>query len=98
MPEVPDGSIAPPRDRSYTSPKGHALLRLIAGRLFAGIVILFVVSLLIFFATQVLPGNAATAVLGHSATPDRVHDLERQLHLNQGMAGQYWFWYALHVA
>ena len=81
MPTAPTGS-----------PKPHLLLRLIAGRLLAGAVILFVVSLLVFLATQVLPGNAATAVLGHSATPERVHDLERQLHLNRGMASQYWLW------
>jgi peptide/nickel transport system permease protein len=58
----------------------------------AGVAILFVVSLLVFFATQVLPGNAARAVLGHSATPDRVHALEQQLHLDRGVVDQYWVW------
>ena len=70
----------------------HPLLRLVTGRVLAGVAILFVVSLLVFFATQILPGNAATAVLGHSATPDRVHALEQQLHLNRGVVDQYWLW------
>jgi peptide/nickel transport system permease protein len=40
----------------------------------------------------VLPGNAAYAILGHSATPARVRALEMQLHLNRGLFDQYWIW------
>jgi peptide/nickel transport system permease protein len=78
---------------AFASPRArHPLLRLVTGRVLAGVAILFVVSLLVFFATQVLPGNAARAVLGHSATPDRVHALEQQLHLDRGVVDQYWVW------
>src|SRR5205085_7856431 len=45
-----------------------------------------------FLATQVLPGNAAYAVLGHAATPASVKALELQLHLDRGMVEQYWLW------
>lgn len=48
--------------------------------------------MLVFGATQVLPGNAAYAVLGHSATPQSLHALERQLHLNESVVSQYWHW------
>ena len=37
---------------------------------------MFVVSILIFVATNILPGNAAVVVLGRNATPERVHALE----------------------
>lgn len=57
-----------------------------------GVVTLFVVSLVVFLATEVLPGNAAYAVLGHSATPARIKAIEDQLHLNQGILDQYWHW------
>ncbi len=55
-------------------------------------VTLWVVSVVIFAATQVLPGNAAIAILGHSATPSAVHALEQQLHLNRSVLVQYGSW------
>jgi peptide/nickel transport system permease protein len=57
-----------------------------------GVVTLGVVSVVIFAATQVLPGNAAVAILGHSATPAALHALERQLHLNRSVFAQYGAW------
>jgi peptide/nickel transport system permease protein len=57
-----------------------------------GIVVVALVSVLVFAATEVLPGNAAVAVLGHSATPQRIHALEAQLHLNRPLVAQYWAW------
>lgn len=32
------------------------------------------------------------AVLGRTASPARLRTLERQLHLNRGLADQYWIW------
>lgn len=61
-------------------------------RLIFGILTLWVVSVIIFLATQVLPGNAATAMLGHSATPQQVHALEQQLHLDRPIISQYGSW------
>jgi peptide/nickel transport system permease protein len=61
-------------------------------RVLAGIVTLLAVSILVFLATQVLPGNAAYAILGHTASPHRIHALEAQLHLNRGVISQYWSW------
>jgi peptide/nickel transport system permease protein len=53
---------------------------------------LFLVSVIVFLATEVLPGNAAFAVLGRSANPARLHALEHQLHLDQSVLAQYWSW------
>jgi len=61
-------------------------------RLAAGLVTLLAVSVIVFFATSVLPGNAAYAILGRSATPASVHTLEHTLHLNQGVLASYWSW------
>jgi peptide/nickel transport system permease protein len=57
-----------------------------------GVVTLFLVSVVVFLATEVLPGNAAYAILGHDATPARVKALEITLHLNRGLFDQYWVW------
>jgi peptide/nickel transport system permease protein len=72
--------------------RAHPVLTLVSQRALAGIVTLFLVSVVVFLATEVLPGNAAYAVLGHTATPGRVHALEVQLHLNRGLFDQYWLW------
>jgi len=57
-----------------------------------GILTLILVSILVFAATQILPGNAASAVLLNTATPARLHALEAQLHLNRPAVEQYWTW------
>jgi peptide/nickel transport system permease protein len=72
--------------------EARPVLDLIIRRAGIGTVTLLVVSVVVFAATQVLPGNAAFAVLGRSANPARLHALERQLHLNRGLADQYWTW------
>jgi peptide/nickel transport system permease protein len=61
-------------------------------RLLLGIVVLILVSILVFLATQALPGDPARAILGRSATPASLAALRRQLHLDQPVISQYWTW------
>ncbi len=68
------------------------LARIIGQRLALAIVTLFLVSLLIFLATQALPGNAAQAILGNQATPQKLATLSRELGLDQPLATQYRIW------
>lgn len=70
----------------------HTLLRLIMRRILLGLLTLFLVSILVFFATQILPGDAARAVLGRSATPQRLAALRAQLHLDRPAVQQYRIW------
>jgi peptide/nickel transport system permease protein len=72
--------------------EAHPLLDLVARRAVLGIVTLVVVSVVVFLATQILPGNAAYAILGRNANPARLHATELQLHLNRGLFDQYWIW------
>src|SRR5262249_20098504 len=81
--------VAPPRPRAA---EPHPAPRLIVWRVAMGVVTLAVVSVIIFAATVALPGNAATAILGHSATPAQLHALEVQLHLNRSVFDQYGSW------
>jgi peptide/nickel transport system permease protein len=61
-------------------------------RLLLGIVVLILVSILVFLATQALPGDPARAILGRSATPASLAALRRQLHLDRPVIYQYWTW------
>jgi peptide/nickel transport system permease protein len=70
----------------------HPIVGMLVQRVALGVMTLFVVSIVIFAATEALPGNAAVAILGHSATPAQLHALERQLHLDRSAPDQYWSW------
>ena len=70
----------------------HPVGSMVVVRIALGVLTLFAVSIVIFLATQALPGNAAYAVLGHSATPQRLKALEDQLHLNRSLPAQYGSW------
>ncbi|MEA2331672.1 MAG: peptide/nickel transport system permease protein [Thermoleophilaceae bacterium] len=68
------------------------MLRLITLRIALGVLTLWLVSVLVFVGTQVLPGDTATAILGPSATPDRLAALRKLLHLDDSVVAQYWHW------
>jgi peptide/nickel transport system permease protein len=66
--------------------------RFLLRRILLGLLILLLVSIVVFAATQALPGNAARAILGRNATPERLAALTRQLHLNESPVSQYFHW------
>ncbi len=66
--------------------------RFLLRRVLLGLLILLLVSIVVFAATQALPGNAARAILGRNATPERLAALTRQLHLNESPISQYLHW------
>jgi peptide/nickel transport system permease protein len=68
------------------------MIRLVLRRLALGILTLWFVSLVVFAATQALSGDAATAILGRTATPERLAALRAQLHLDDPMWLQYTKW------
>ena len=68
------------------------MLRLILGRIAAGAATLLVASALIFSATQLLPGDLATATLGRDATPAAVKQLRQTLGLDRPAALRYLDW------
>lgn len=78
--------------RTHGWQQNHPVSSMAARRTAVGLVTLFVVSILVFLATEVLPGNAAYAVLGHTATPRSVRALEVRLHLDRPLAEQYYVW------
>lgn len=79
---------APVARRREASP----LLRYAGRRLGGAVVALFVASLVIFAGTQLLPGNAASVVLGRNGNPATVKLLNKQLHLDRPAYKQYADW------
>jgi peptide/nickel transport system permease protein len=66
--------------------------RMLLQRIAFAIISLLVVSILVFAATQLLPGNAAVARLGRNATPEAVANFKKLFHLNEPMYTQYVQW------
>ncbi|MFE3059540.1 ABC transporter permease [Nocardia sp. NPDC059239] len=63
-----------------------------AQRVAYGLLTTFAVTVLVFAATQALPGDPASAILGNSATPERVAALRNQLGLDRPLVEQYFSW------
>ncbi|MGH9011318.1 MAG: ABC transporter permease, partial [Acidimicrobiia bacterium] len=79
-----------------TAPR-HPLLGYAARRLAGGLAALFAVSVLVFAGTEVLPGDAATVMLGKSAaggaaTPEQVETLRQRLGLDRPAPQRYLEW------
>ncbi|MGI9316041.1 MAG: ABC transporter permease [bacterium] len=68
------------------------IVRMLIQRLSLGLITLFVVSLIIFLGVSLLPGDAAQAMLGQSATPETVAALRKQMGLDQPGYIRYFKW------
>jgi peptide/nickel transport system permease protein len=75
-------------DSAFSNP----VLRTILQRLGMGLATLAAVSLLVFSAVLLLPGDFAKATLGRSATPETVAAFQRQLGLDQPYSERYLHW------
>jgi peptide/nickel transport system permease protein len=87
--EATAGAAVPKKPRAR---KNHPIRSLLVRRLMTGVVSVFVISIVVYAATLVLPGDAATAILGQQATPQRLADLRHQLHLDQSAVSGYLSW------
>jgi peptide/nickel transport system permease protein len=68
------------------------LARLVVRRLALGILTIWAASVVIFVATEILPGDVAQAVLGQSATPRAVENIRKQLNLDRPAYVRYAEW------
>jgi len=66
--------------------------RYLLRRLGLAIVTLWILSLIVFLAGQILPGNPARAVLGPLAAPSAVRALDHQLGVDRPLVTQYLGW------
>lgn len=68
------------------------LVRMVLRRLAVSVVVLWIVSVLVFVATLLLPGDPARAILGQQATPERVAALSQRLGLDLPVWQRYLDW------
>ncbi|SMP17905.1 ABC transporter permease [Shimia sagamensis] len=68
------------------------LLKLLTQRIALGLLLLFLVSILIFAGTIILPGDVAQSILGQSATPEALANMRRDLGLNEPPVQRYFNW------
>ncbi len=68
------------------------LAKHIVWRVILGFITLFFVSVLIFLATNMLPGDPARAILGPRATPEKLAILRQEMGLNRPVAVRYGSW------
>lgn len=68
--------------------------RLIINRLLISVPVLLLTTALAFFLVSLIPGDAATVILGQDATPERIEALNEQMGLNDPFFVQYGNWLA----
>ena len=69
------------------------MTKFILTRVALGLLSLLAVSVLIFAATEILPGDVASAVLGQGATPETLAAFRHELGLDRPAAVRYWEWF-----
>jgi peptide/nickel transport system permease protein len=78
--------------RVRAAPVFHGIWGFVLRRLLLGLITLLLVSVVVFAATQALPGDPARAILGRNATPEALKTLRLQLHLGKPVTQQYLSW------
>lgn len=68
------------------------IARLVGQRLGLGLIILLVISVIIFFMVELLPGDIAQAVLGQGATEENLAALRKEMGLDQPAIVRYLAW------
>ncbi len=68
------------------------MMQMALRRVWIGIATMFVVSVIVFIMTSILPGDVAQIVLGQSATPETLAVLRRELGLDQPAYVRYFMW------
>ena len=68
------------------------MTRFILKRVGLALITLWILSVIIFFAAQVLPGDPARSILGPLAAPSAVHALDHQLGTDKPLIQQYTTW------
>jgi peptide/nickel transport system permease protein len=65
----------------------------LAKRIALALVTLWILSLIVFYAGQVLPGDPGRAILGNLAAESSVRILDHQLGVDRPVLVQYWAWF-----
>lgn len=70
----------------------QTILVYIAKRVLLALITLWILSVIVFFAGQLLPGDPGRAILGNLAAKSAVAQLDHQLGVDRPLLTQYWSW------
>jgi peptide/nickel transport system permease protein len=82
---APSPTVAKPKEQ-------HPIRTLVVRRLLLGVVTVVLIAILVYAATIVLPGDAATSILGNGATPQRLAQVRSELGLDQPVLTRFADW------
>jgi peptide/nickel transport system permease protein len=68
------------------------MLRFLSKRLLQGVFVIFGLSIFIFVISRIIPGDPAKMALGPRATETAVEQLREEMHLNDSIPEQYYYW------
>jgi peptide/nickel transport system permease protein len=68
------------------------MIGVVVRRLLMAIPLMVIISLIVFVLGSLAPGSVAESMLGTSATPEKVAELNRQLGADRPVLVQYWSW------
>jgi peptide/nickel transport system permease protein len=70
----------------------HPIRAMVIRRSLLGVMTMVLIAIIVYAATLVLPGDAATAILGQSATPERIAELRQELGLDEPVVSRFLDW------
>jgi peptide/nickel transport system permease protein len=88
-----ENTADPVRVPAPRASKAHPVLALLATRIGWGVFSVLAVAVIVYAATLVLPGDAAQAILGQQATPERLALLREQLGLDRSAWSGFLEWF-----
>lgn len=92
--QIDTGSAPTPsvRERISRALADRPILSMIIRRLLLGVLTIVMIAVIVYAATTVIPGDAATAILGHTASPGRIEKLRAELGLDEPVLTRFWHW------
>jgi peptide/nickel transport system permease protein len=89
---APAEAISVPLDAPAKAKEQHPIRTMLLHRLAFGVVTIVAIAIIVYFATTVLPGDAATSILGQSATPQKLTSLRHELGLDKPLLTRFANW------
>jgi peptide/nickel transport system permease protein len=81
-----------PVSRASRALSSRPILSMVVRRLLLGVLTIAMIAIIVYAATLVIPGDAATAILGHNATPAKIAALRGELGLNEPILSRFLHW------
>jgi peptide/nickel transport system permease protein len=80
------------RERFSRALADRPIRAMIIRRALLGVLTIVMIAVIVYAATTVIPGDAATAILGHTASPGRIEKLRVELGLDEPVLTRFWHW------